>query len=51
MFIIRILLNSELYKDQDTFISISKKITSLFVQELTNKYFEYRITIITIEIE
>jgi hypothetical protein len=46
-----ILLGSELYKDQDTFISISKKITSLLVQELANRCFEYRIITIIIEIE
>jgi hypothetical protein len=32
-------------------MSIPKKITSLLMQELINKYFEHRITIITIEIE
>jgi hypothetical protein len=51
MLIIRILLSSELYENQDIFINISKNITSLFVQELANKYFEYRITTIIIEIE
>jgi hypothetical protein len=51
MLIARILLSFELHEDQDTFISISEKIASLLVQELANKYFEYKITTIIIEIE
>jgi hypothetical protein len=51
MLIARILLNFELHENQDTFISISKKIISLLVQELANRYFKHKITAITIEIE
>jgi hypothetical protein len=51
MLIIRILLSSELYEDQDTFISISKEIAGLLIQKLANRYFEHKITATIIEIE
>jgi hypothetical protein len=51
IFTTRVLPSSELHKDQDTFISISKEIASLLVQELANRCFEYRMIIIIIEIK
>jgi hypothetical protein len=51
MLIARVLPSSELYKNQDIFISISEKITSLLVQKLANKCFEHRIITIIIEIK
>jgi hypothetical protein len=51
MFITRVLLNSELHEDQDTFISISEEIISLLMQELANKCFEHRITTTIIKLK
>jgi hypothetical protein len=51
IFTTRILQSSKLYENQDTFINISKEIASLLVQEFANRYFEYKITTIIIEIK